>query len=120
MNGKIVTGNIHHANNFKPLTVEEGGWQTLKGNPATQVHDFVNNGTMWCALSTWEACAIRETINNYSSIQVLEGDLTITHGDEVIELTAGGLAFFTPGMEVVFEVKTHMREVFTVLGEFNA
>ncbi|NMO02248.1 DUF861 domain-containing protein [Gordonia sp. TBRC 11910] len=115
----IITGSADETA-LVPMSPEEGGWEPVEGDPAAIAHDYVKNEGMWSGLIVYQPCSVRETVANYSSIQVLSGQLILTDENGVTELGAGDLAFFSPGQNVTFTAKTEVREIYTVCGPFEA
>lgn len=114
----IIIGRIDESA-LVPVSAEEGGWEPTEGDASARSRVFVQNAGMRSGILTYGPCTASERVKNYSSIQILEGELTIIGDDGVIDLGPGDIAHFVPGQEVTITAKTPVREIFTTCGPFE-
>ena len=111
---QVTFGSID-ATDFVPYSAEEGGWNTLAGDPAAQIHPLIANDKIFSALATFEPCKISFPSHNYGVTQILEGSTWLTLEGETREVKAGEMVFFKPGPDLVWENKVPLKEYFVVL-----
>jgi uncharacterized cupin superfamily protein len=111
MTERVTAGRLD-VTEFEPLSPQDGGWELLEGDSNTRVHTLSENARIWAGVALIDPCRFSYEHHRASMIQLLEGEATFTADGRTVELRAGGVAFFLPGMTSTWEVRSPMREFF--------
>ena len=119
MSDLVTMGRLDTTEGFVPTSPEENGTLVLDGNQNARIHTLVENENVYSGLSMADPCIFSITITSPTILTLLEGEADFTIDGATTHMTPGDVAFFEPGAEVVWNVKTPVKDWFIMLGPFE-
>jgi uncharacterized cupin superfamily protein len=107
----VTTGRLDYTQ-LEPMTPAEGGWEPIEGDADVRFRTLCENDQVWAGIAVVQPCKFRYPHDHPGTIQLLEGEATVTCDGRTFDLSAGEAVFFLPGTTSEWEVKTPMREFF--------
>lgn len=102
------------ATDLEPYDPEDAGIVPIEGEHNARLRTFVDNEDVWAGVSDVDPCVFAYRVEQPTVVQLIDGEASVSVDGRKIDLTAGGIAFFSPGTDTRWTIKRRVRDLFII------
>lgn len=97
---------------FEPMSQEGSNWEPIEGDPRARIRTLCENDQLRASLGLAEPSTVSYAFDGPSTIQILEGAMTVSVGDRTAEVGPGDVLFFRAGVTATLKITAPLRDFF--------